>query len=64
MGVWFPRWPSVDSRFHESESPFGGATSPPFATDLGREAQGPRSVSNGIVFGEVFALKLEDVSDQ
>jgi hypothetical protein len=65
MGVWFPRWPSVDSGFHENESPFGGARRPPPSRmDLGHVAQGPRSVSNGIVFGEVLALKLEDVSDQ
>jgi hypothetical protein len=37
---------------------------PPSRMDLGHVAQGPRSVSNGIVFGEVLALKLEDVSDQ
>lgn len=63
MGVRFPRWPSLDGRFYENESPFGGARAEFLDMDLRDEAQGPRSASNGIVFDEVFALKLQNVPD-
>ncbi len=63
-GVWFPRWPSVDGRFHEKESLFGGDAGEFPDADVRDEAQGPCLVSNGIVFGEMFALKLENVSDE